>query len=469
MNAAISSSGKRRWPLWVLLAAVVLVLLAWLVSRLLPVGGDAKAALPVAVTPDLIKQGEYLARAGDCVACHSAPGGQPFAGGLAIASPIGNIYSSNVTPDADTGIGQWSYGEFERAVRRGVGRNGKPLYPAMPFPSYARISDADVAALYAYFTRGVAPVKRANRGSGIPWPLSLRWPLAYWRVLFAPSVESVAKQTQASDPVVARGAYLVEGLGHCGACHTPRAVSLQEKALADGTDKVFLSGGAADNWAAPSLRGDAVSGIGKADEAHIAEFLKSGRTADTAAFGGMADVVQHSTQYLRDEDLTAIARYLKTLAPSRMETPGGDDGMVAKALYAAQPPNEGARLYLDNCVSCHRSHGQGYEATFPALAGNPAVNGSDATSLIHIVLEGSAMPSAQVAPTQFAMPAFGARLSDADVAEVVSFIRSSWGNNAGAVDAAQVRKLRAALPPPGPVYSRYDPRNATVAEKSTDR
>ncbi len=459
MNATTSSSGKRRWPPRVLLIVVLLLIAAWQAPRFFPVGGDAKAALPVEVTPELLKQGEYLARAGDCAACHSAPGGQPFAGGLAIASPIGNIYSSNITPDADTGIGQWSYGDFERAVRRGVSHSGKPLYPAMPFPSYARISDADIAALYAYFIHGVAPVKQANRGSDIPWPLSLRWPLAYWRVLFAPSVESLAKLPQAGDPVVARGAYLVEGLGHCGACHTPRALTLQEKSLSDGADKLFLSGGAADNWIAPSLRGNVASGIGKIDEAHIAEFLKSGRTADTAAFGGMADVVQHSTQYLSDADLTAIARYLKTLAPTHEETAGSDDGAIAKALYAAQPPNEGARLYLDNCATCHRTHGQGYEATYPALAGNPAVNGADPTSLLHLVLNGSAMPSTQAAPTAFAMPAFGARLSDAEVAEVVSFVRASWGNSAGPVDAAQVHKLRAALPPPGPVYSQYDPRN----------
>ena len=169
----------------------------------------------------LVRQGEYLARAGDCVACHTAKGGKPFAGGLPMETPIGTVYSNNITPDA-SGIGQYSFADFDRAVRQGIAKDGSTLYPAMPYPSYARVSDDDMQALYAYFMQGVEPVAQPNKPTDIPWPLSMRWPLSIWRGLFAPEVKAWQAPVGA-DPVVSRGAYLVEGLGHCGACHTPRS------------------------------------------------------------------------------------------------------------------------------------------------------------------------------------------------------------------------------------------------------
>lgn len=202
-----------------------------------------------AAETDLVKQGEYLARAGDCVACHTAKGGKPFAGGLPMETPIGVIYSTNITPDK-TGLGDYSFEDFDKAVRHGVAKNGSTLYPAMPYPSYARVSDSDMQALYAYFMKGVEPVAQENKDSDIPWPLSMRWPLAAWRWMFAPAVEEHPAQA-AADPVVSRGAYLVEGLGHCGACHTPRALTMQEKALSATDGNAFLSGSAPlEGWIA---------------------------------------------------------------------------------------------------------------------------------------------------------------------------------------------------------------------------
>ncbi|WP_449424854.1 c-type cytochrome [Rhodanobacter lindaniclasticus] len=390
----------------------------------------------------LLKQGEYLARVGDCVACHTAPGGQPFAGGLAMASPIGAIYSTNITPDP-TGIGGYSYGDFDNALRHGIRKDGSTLYPAMPYPSYARITDADTQALYAYFMHGVAPVAQANKATGIHWPLSMRWPLAIWRRLFAPKV--VAWQAPAgADPQVSRGAYLVEGLGHCGACHTPRAWTLQEKALSDGDGRVFLSGSAPlEGWIAKNLRGDHKDGLGSWSEPQLVQFLKTGRSERSAVFGGMSDVVEHSTQYFSDADLAAIARYLKSLpAQDPNDAPNHYDDRVAKALWQGDDSQPGAAIYLDNCAACHRSDGQGYARVFPALAGNPVLQTADATSLINLVLQGDTLVATRTAPSTFTMPGFAWRLSDREVADVVTFIRGSWGNQAAPVSAHDVAKLR---------------------------
>jgi len=459
MNATSRRRGSGWRTLgWLVLALAVLLLLAALGSRLVPVGGNPQAQAPLPASPELIEQGAYVARLGDCAACHTAPGGRPFAGGLAIASPVGAIYSTNITPDRDTGIGAYTYGEFERAVRRGVDRHGRSLYPAMPYPAFSRISDADLAALYAYLMHGVAPVAQPDRASGIPWPLSMRWPLAYWRALFAPRAPASVPAPGGADPVLARGAYLVEGLGHCGACHTPRAITLQEKALDARGGPLYLSGGSIDNWVAPSLRGEAASGLGGVGEDELVELLKTGRNGRSAIFGSMVDAVEHSTQYFTDADLHAVARYLKSLPPRREEAAPAYDAAVAKALHAGDAAAAGARLYLDNCAACHRSDGRGYAQVYPALAGNPAVNGGNPASLIRLVLGGGAMPGTEGGPTQFAMPPFGARLSDQDVAQVLSFVRSSWGNRGDAVAAAQVHELRGKLPEPRAAMTGYDPR-----------
>lgn len=413
-----------------------------LVIATLALLGSASVSAAEVDQQALVKQGEYLARAGDCVACHTAKDGQPFGGGLPMETPIGVIYSTNITPDK-TGIGDYSFEDFDQAVRHGVAKDGSTLYPAMPFPSYARVSDADMQALYAYFMKGVAPVVRDNQDSDIPWPLSMRWPLSIWRWMFAPSVETPALAT-GSDPVISRGAYLVEGLGHCGACHTPRALTMQEKALSASDGSAFLSGSAPlEGWIAKSLRGDHKDGLGSWSEEQLVQFLKTGRSDRSAVFGGMSDVVVHSMQYMSEADLTAIARYLKSLpANDPKDQPHSYDQQVAEALWKGDDSQPGAAVYIDNCAACHRTDGQGYTRVFPALAGNPVLQSADATSLIHIVLKGGTLPATHSAPSTFTMPPFAWRLSDQEVADVVNFIRGSWGNQASAVEAGDVAALR---------------------------
>ena len=390
----------------------------------------------------LIQQGEYLARAGDCVACHTAKGGKPFAGGLAMETPIGLIYSTNITPDK-SGIGDYSFEDFDKAVRHGIAKNGSTLYPAMPYPSYARVNQADMQALYAYFMSGVKPVAQENQAVDIPWPMSMRWPLAMWRWMFAPAVEDFTPVAQ-QDPVVSRGAYLVEGLGHCGACHTPRALTMQEKALSATDGSTFLSGSAPlEGWIAKNLRGDHKDGLGSWNEAQLVQFLKTGRSDRSAVFGGMSDVIVHSMQYMSEADLTAIARYLKSLpAVDSADKPHQYDPAVADALWNGDDSKRGAAVYIDNCAACHRTDGNGYTRVFPALAGNPVLQSDDPTSLIHIVLKGGTLPATHTAPSTFTMPAFDWRLSDQEVADVVNFISTSWGNQAGEVKATDVKGLR---------------------------
>lgn len=400
------------------------------------------AAMP-ANEAQLVRQGAYLARAGDCVACHTAKGGKPFAGGLPIDTPLGKVYSSNITPDKRTGIGSYSLDDFDRALRHGIAKSGDSLYPAMPYPSYASVKPADVKALYAYFMQGVEPVQQANRAPDIPWPLSMRWPLALWRKAFAPAV--AADSSAAEADAIARGRYLVQGLAHCGACHTMRGIGLQETAL-DDSRSAFLSGGLVDHFFAKSLRTDPVEGLGTWSQQDIVTFLKTGRTAQAAAFGGMADVVEHSTQYLDDADLIAIARFLKTLKPvDAGAKPLVYDDTAARSMRTGTATHAGAQLFLDNCAACHRTSGKGYSETFPPLALSTVVNTTDPTSLIHLVLEGAQMPGTQLAPTRFAMPGFAERLDDDQVATLLTFVRSSWGNRAPAVTASQVGKVRRAI------------------------
>lgn len=463
MNAKENRPNAGRRIALVVCVLLLLAVAAWLPTLIFRGGGDASATLSIPDDSPLIARGAYLAKVGDCAACHTAQGGKPFAGGLPINSPIGVIYSSNITPDPRAGIGNYTYGEFERAVRRGVARAGYTLYPAMPYPSYARISDKDVQALYAYFMKGVQPVDQPDRKNGIPWPLSLRWPLAYWRWMFSPGVteqSSLNTATDSTGSLTLRGAYLVEGLGHCGACHTPRAVTMQEEALTPMDGPRYLAGSEVDNWVAPSLRGDTADGLASMSQAQLVELLKSGRNANSAVFGGMSDVIHHSTQYMTDADLEAVAAFLKSLTPPGDEKKPTYDASVANDLYKGNARMPGALLYVNNCATCHRTSGHGYDQVFPALALNPVVNSANPDSLIHIVLAGSTMPGTKTAPTEFSMPSFASRLTDDEVAQLLTFVRSSWGNSAPAVTQEQVRKIRKQIPKSSSdIMTDYDPRN----------
>jgi mono/diheme cytochrome c family protein len=427
--------------------AVLCVLVAWLAAVIFGnAGGDRTETLAPGPDRALIDRGAYLAVMGDCAACHTAPGGKSFAGGLSIPTPIGAVYTTNITPDKETGIGRYSLGDFERAVRRGIRPDGSSLYPAMPFPSYAHTSDSDIQALYAYFMDSVAPVAQVDRKADIPWPLSMRWPLTYWRWAFGPAVAQAPRS--ASDPLLARGAYLVEGLGHCGSCHTPRGYGLQEKALTAADGPAYLAGSVVDHYLAGDLRGDDLTGLGRFSEEDIIRLLQTGRNSNTAVFGGMTDVVTHSTQFMREDDLRSIAHFLKSLPGSGRQPAFVYDAAVASALASGDVSTRGGLDYLNNCAACHLSSGKGYGNTFPALAGNPVVNSADPSSLITLVLNGATIPATDKTPTGFTMPPFRDRLTDQEVTDVVTFIRSSWGNKAAPVDAAQVAKIRQATGAP---------------------
>jgi alcohol dehydrogenase (quinone), cytochrome c subunit len=393
----------------------------------------------------LITRGEYLAKLGDCGACHSTPGNPPFSGGLKMSLPIGAIYTTNITPDKTYGIGRFNLADFDRALRFGVA-NGHALYPAMPFASYAIVTREDIKALYAYFEFGVKPASVPNRKSDILFPLSMRWPLTYWRWVFAPKPKPFDGNAFA-DAAVARGAYFVEGLGHCGECHTPRGVALQVKAQNGRDGDEFLRGGPVENWYAPSLRNGGPDTINEWSESQISQFLQSGANHSGISFGSMSDVIVNSTQFLSVEDSAATAKYLKTLQepPANGRARFAYDERTDRELASGDAKKRGALLYLDNCAACHRPDGRGYEGVFPSLAGNPIVETTNPMSLVSIVLLGSKTSRTSMTPAQFAMPAFSWRLTDQDAADIISFIRSSWGNDAKPIEAPKVAALRSSL------------------------
>jgi alcohol dehydrogenase (quinone), cytochrome c subunit len=437
--------GRIVWTcVWMLVAlALVAGIAHWSDSLAGDKAGDYPAdtaAVSAQVDPALITRGEYLAKLGDCAACHSTPGNPPFSGGLKMALPIGAIYTTNITPDKTYGIGRYTLQDFDRALRFGVA-DGHTLYPAMPFASYAIVTKDDVKALYAYFQFGVPSAAVPNKKTDIVFPLSMRWPLTYWRWAFAPKPKPFDSQAFA-DATVARGAYFVEGLGHCGECHTPRGMALQVKAQNSRDGKAFLRGGAVENWYAPSLREGGPDSIGEWTEAQIAKFLQTGANHAGIAFGSMSDVIVNSTQFLSAGDSAGTAKYLKTLqdAPGPGQKFTYDDRTDHE--LASGDATRGALLYLDNCAACHRPDGRGYEGVFPSLAGNPVVSTDNPLSLISIVMLGSKTARTATTPAQFAMPAFAWRLTDQDAADIISFIRSSWGNNAEPVDARKVATLR---------------------------
>lgn len=390
--------------------------------------------------PALVERGRYIAQASDCVACHTAKGGRTFAGGLAMQTPIGTIYSTNVTPDKDTGIGGYDFADFERAVRHGIRKDGSPLYPAMPYVSYSVLTDEDMQSLYAYFISAVQPVAQDNKGSTIPWPKNMRWPVAWWQVLFGG--HRSFKPPEGATPEVARGAYLVEGAGHCGACHTPRGLVFQEKALKDGPDGAFLSGAELEGWYAKSLRHED-TGLASWSQTEITDFLKTGRNVRTAAFGSMAEVIQHSTQHLSDADASAIAAYLasRPARPGHAASVSKAEDVTTAKLYEGADHSSGALGYVAQCAPCHRMNGKGTPRLFPALAGNPVVEADNPSSLIQITLTGGAMARTPADKTRPSMPEL-AKLDDRTVADILTFIRTSWGNKGSPVSANDVAAMR---------------------------
>ncbi|WP_455844970.1 c-type cytochrome [Pantoea agglomerans] len=387
----------------------------------------------------LIKQGEYLSRLGDCMACHTVSGKGDYAGGLAIESNLGTIYSTNITPDKEHGIGNYSEQQFSDAVRKGVLPNGSRLYPAMPYPDYAKISDADMHALYVYFMKGVKPSSEQPPETDLSFPFSQRWGMRFWNWAF--TSDKPFQPIGGASEEVNRGAYIVESLGHCGSCHTPRGLGMNEKALDSGDDQ-FLAGGSLNNWDVPSLRG-----LPRWSEQEIVDYLQTGRNDKAAVGGEMKSVIEHSSSHMTDADLKAIAAYLKFLGgnpPLQAYNVQKQQATEAK-LTAAKGLSEGERLYIDNCGACHFVTGKGAPGIFPELDQATIVNAKDPSGLIHTILAGAQQPSTEKAPSTLAMPGFAKRLDDDQVAKLATFIRQGWSNNAPAVTKDQVAEVRKTL------------------------
>lgn len=408
-----------------------------------------KAEMPALGTPE---GGAplYAARLGDCAACHTADGGEPFAGGRPIDSPFGAIYSLNITPDPDTGIGGMTLDEFRAALYDGIGQHGRNLYPAMPYANYRKLTETDVQALHTYFTSELKPVRNAVPATDLDFPFNLRWGIRAWKWVALPSA---GFEPRFGDAQLDRGAYLVEGPGHCGACHSPRNLVFAQEGYSS-EDPEFLSGGNVGGWSAPDLR-TALAGWSAID---IDLFLATGRNAHAGVNGEMKLAIEHSLQFLADEDRAAMTAYLVVLGPtrdepaeaapavavSRAESFGAESATATERLLIAADPGMpiGARLYLDNCAACHFVDGKGGNQIFPALDGNSTVTANSPAGLVTTILEGAELPSTGMRPMAVAMPGFGGRLNDSEVAELASFVRGAWHNKADPITAATVGDLR---------------------------
>lgn len=376
-----------------------------------------------------VARGAYLARAGNCMLCHTERGGTPFAGGRPVETPFGTVYASNLTPDAATGIGGWSVEHFRRALHEGRSRDGRLLYPAFPYPHTTLVTAADADALFDYL-RSLPPVNRPNRQHQLRWPYSTQAALAVWRVLyFRPEtfVEDPGKT-----PEWNRGAYLVRGLGHCSACHTTRS-------WLGGSDLADLSGGLIpmQNWYAPSLSSPSEASLAEWPLKEIEQLLATGAAPRGTVLGPMAEVVLHSTQHLEPRDIRAMAVYLKTVP----QTAGDADPREVPQASAAVL-DRGALLYKQQCVQCHGEKGEGVTGAYPPLAGNRAVNLPVTANLVQVVLHGGFPPATRGNPRPFGMPPYAVTLSDADVAAVLTYIRASWGNRAAPVSELSVAQQR---------------------------
>jgi mono/diheme cytochrome c family protein len=417
---------KRHLAALVLLLGAAAAALAWLNLRGDPPADVAADAAP-ADEAALRERGAYLARAGNCQDCHTPRGGLPYSGGRGIPTPFGTVYSSNLTPDPQAGLGAWTALDFRRALHNGRSRDGRLLYPAFPYDATTRISEADADALFAYL-RSLPAVAQPNRPHALRFPYDTQLALAVWRALyFRPG----RFQPDAAQPAAwNRGAYLVQGLGHCAACHAER------NALGASRDPLGLGGGLMplQHWLAPALTGRSAS----ADR--LAALLKDGVAEGAALLGPMAEVVLHSTQHLQPADLQAMAVYLQSLpAAAAPPAAGRPPGAAQRA--------RGEKLYETHCADCHGAQGQGMPGAYVPLAGNPDVLQDPPANPVQVVLGGAFAASTAGHPRPFGMPPFATELSDEEIAAVLSYVRDAWGNRAGAVQALDVQRWRGSVRP----------------------
>lgn len=393
----------------------------------------ALAQAPSSSSADTIKRGEYLARAGDCVACHTRPGDKLFSGGRAMPTPFGTLYSPNITPDGETGIGQWSADEFYAMMHTGRSRDGQLLYPAMPFGAYTKVTRGDSDAIFAYL-RSVPPVRQPNRPHELRFPYNNRQLLIGWRTLYFREGEYRPNPTRSVE--WNRGAYLVEGLGHCSMCHT--AIN----ALGGSSESKAFEGGLIpmQDWYAPSLTSNKEAGLGDWSIADIADLLQKGASRRGAVYGPMAEVVYNSLQYLSDEDVRAMAVYLKSL-PQHGGSSGGSSASVSKEEQGLLS-SLGSKVYQAQCANCHGKSGEGKLPEFPPLANNQSIQMTSAVNPIRMVLNGGYAPGTIRNPMPYGMPPFAQSLTDDEVAAVVTYIRTAWGNRGTPVSAKEANALR---------------------------
>jgi mono/diheme cytochrome c family protein len=376
-----------------------------------------------------IEKGRYLTVASDCLSCHTVPGsGQPFAGGRVIETPFGGIVAPNITPDPETGIGDWSDDEFDAALRKGVRRDGASLYPAMPYNAYTRMSGEEVRAIRAYLAT-VTPVRHPVAAKSLPFPFNFRSAMHIWNALYFKEGEYQPDPKQSVE--WSRGAFLVDGPGHCGACHTPKSF------LGGDKSSRYLQGSDVQGWFAPSLTNDSRSGLGAWSVEDFVAYMKTGHNRVSAATGPMAEEVSLSSSQMTDQDLEAMASYLKTV-PGGQGAPG--------PLRADDPVMQaGEAIYRDQCSACHGLDGHGVPQLFPSVADSSIARSNDPTTSIRIVLRGARSVGTIAEPTAPGMPSYGRQLSDVQVAAVLTYIRNKWGGAASAVSPRAVTKARSEL------------------------
>jgi mono/diheme cytochrome c family protein len=425
-------------------AAAVVVALGVVGLATLTRGSRAEAYTPMTATtlsthvltqpiPDSVpnaqqvRLGQYLVRVGDCAACHTREGGAFLAGGQALNTPFGTIYSTNLTSDRQTGAGDWTVGQFYAALHDGARPHGGALYPAMPYPYTTRVTRADSDAILA-FLKTVAPVNERRPSNALSFPFSIRSLVHGWNLLFFHPGEF--KPDSGKSAEWNRGAYLVTGLGHCGACHTSK------NALAADRSSQPLQGGTLDHWVAPDLTANTRTGLGSWSVDDIVEYLRTGRNARGNAGGSMAEVVSYSTSLLTDADLHAIASYLKEQSAGPNAKPDGPD---------AGAMQRGGAVFSDACTACHMEEGRGQARFFPPLRGNAVSQQVDPTGVLHIILAGERTAATSSRPTPLSMPSFAWKLTDQQIADVATYVRNSWGNRAQPISAKQVGDMRRSL------------------------